>query len=246
MKRYFYILVLIILGSCNFITPFNDEGKNIETVIELDDFTQIEIHNIFNIEIIEDTEHYILYKGGERILDETTYSSLSGILKLDHSFMNWTKNLKVPTLEIHITELEGIDLYASGSIKSLNQLTGDKIFIDVHESANTYEIDLNINYNHLRFHSKGSVAGTFAIEGSCPTTIYTLNGSTNIQASELISKEVNVAQNSLGNAHIYAEDKLTVTFYKSGDLYYKGNPKTIEVKYVQINNQDASGKLIKE
>jgi hypothetical protein len=246
MKIYIYILYLIFLCSCNFINPFHDEGDTIETVIELDDFTQIEIHNIFNIEIIKDTESYIIYKGGEKILDEMSYSSLSGILRLDHSFMNWTKNFKMPTLEIHMPLLEGIDLYASGNIKSLNQLSGNKLFVDVHEAADTYEIDLNINYNHLNFHSQGSIGGTFAVLGTCPSTIYTLNGSTNIQASDLISKEVNVIHNSLGNAHIYVEDKLNVTFYKSGDTFYKGSPSEIELKYVQINNQDASGKLIKE
>lgn len=246
MKNFAYILSLIILCSCNFINPFYDEGSYIETSIEIDNFTQIEIHNIFNIEIIEDTESYILYKGGETILDEMSYSSLSGILRLDHSFMNWTKNFKMPTLEIHMPLLEGIDLYAPGNISSLNQLSGDSIFISIHKEADIYEIDLNINYDHLNFHSQGSTGGTFAVSGTCPNTIYTLNGSTNIQTSELISKEVNVIHNSLGNGHIYAENKLTVTFYKSGDLYYKGNPSEIEVKYVQINNQDASGQLIKE
>ena len=246
MNRFLYILCLSVLFSCNFINPFHDEGSYVEMVIDLDNFTQIEVHNIFTLDIIPDSESYILYKGGEKILDEMTYSSLSGRLTLDHSFMNWTKNLKIPILEIHMPLLEGIDLYASGTIKNLSQLSGDNLFVMVHESANTYEINLNINYNKLHFHSKGSVGGTFAIEGICPTTTYTLNGSTNLQAYKLISKEVNVAHNSLGDAHIYAEEKITVTFCKSGDLYYKGNPKNIEVNYVKINNQDASGKVIKE
>ena len=246
MKKYIYILFLIVFTSCNFINPFHDEGKSIETIIELDDFTQIEIHNIFNIEIVEDSESYILYKGGERILDEMTYSSLSGTLKLDHSFMNWTKNLKIPTLEIHMPLLEGIDLYASGSIKSLNQLTGDNIFIAVHEASDTYEIELKIDYNSLRFHSQGSIGGTFAASGICPKSVYTLNGSTNLQAYKLDSKEANVIHNSLGNAYVYAQDKLSVTFYKSGNLYYKGDPEEIDIKYDQINNQNASGQLIKE
>jgi len=246
MKKYIYILTLIILGSCNFINPFYDEGDTIETVIELDDFSMIEIHNIFNIEIIEDAESYIIYTGGKTIFDEMSYSSLSGILRLDHRYMNWTKNFEIPGLEIHMPLLESINLYSSGKIKGLNQLSGDKLIVSVHEESDTYEIDLNINYKELRFHSKGSVGGTFAIEGKCATSTYTLNGSTNIQASDLISKEVNVAHNSLGNAHVYAEDKLNITFFKSGDLYYKGNPSEIEVKYVQINNQDASGKVIKE
>ena len=246
MKIYTYIICLTILCSCNFINPFHDEGDTIETVIELDAFTQIEIHNIFNIEIIEDTESYMIYKGGEKIFDVMSYSSLSGILRLDHSFMNWTKNFKTPTLEIHMPLLEGIDLYASGNISSLKQLNGDKININVYGSAGIYEIDLNINYNHLKFHTRGSVGGTFAVYGICPTTLFTLNGSSNVQAYDLISKEVNVAHNSLGNAYIYVEDKLNVTFYKSGDLYYKGNPKEIDVKNDEINNQDASGQLIKE
>ena len=246
MIRILYILCLSTLYSCNFIDPFNDEGNYIETVIEMDQFTQIEIHNIFNIEIIEDNETYILYKGGERVYDKMTYTSLSGILKLDHSFINWSKNFKIPTLEIHMPLLEGIDLYASGTIKSLNQLSGDNLILNIYESSNTYELDLNINYKHLKFHSRGSVGGTFAAKGICPTTTYTLNGSTNIQTSDLVSKEVNIGHNSLGNAHIYVEDQLTVTFYKSGDLYYKGTPNKIKVNYVKINNQDNSGKLIKE
>lgn len=246
MKIYIYILGLIILSSCIFINPLHDEGTYIETLIEFDDFTQIEIHNIFNIEIIKDTESYIIYKGGERILDEMTYSSLSGILSLDHSYMNWTKNFKIPTLEIHMPLLEAVDLYAPGTIKSLNLLSGDKIDINVYGTADTYEIELNINYNHLRLHTRGSIGGTFAVSGTCPNSIFTLNGSSNVQASDLISKEVNIIHNSLGNAHIYVENKLTVTFYKSGDIYYKGSPSEIEVKYDQINNQDASGKLIKE
>jgi len=246
MHRTTYIFILFLFSSCNFINPFYDEGDTIETLIELDNFTHIEIHNIFNIEIIEDRESYMIYKGGDKILDEMTYSSLSGILRLDHNFMNWTKNFKMPTLEIHMPLLEGINLYASGNIRSLNQLPGDKLSIDIYEASSTFEINLDISYKELRFHSRGSVGGTFVISGICPKTIFTLNGSTNIQASELISKEVNITHNSLGNAHIYVEDKLIVTFFKSGDIYFKGSPSEIEVKYDQINNQDASGQLIKE
>jgi hypothetical protein len=246
MKKYIYILSLFVFTSCNFINPFHDEGKSIETIIELDDFTQIEIHNSFDIEIIEDTESYILYIGGEKILDEMTYSSLSGILKLDYKFMNWTKDLKIPTLEIHMPLLEGISLYAPGSIKSLNQLSGDVLSIDIHESSKTYEVEFDIDYNNLRFQSRGSVGGTFNISGMCPKSSYVLNGSTNLKAYELDSKEVNVIHNSLGNAYVYTQNKLLVTFYKSGDIYYKGNPDVIDIKYDQINNQDASGKVIKE
>jgi hypothetical protein len=228
------------------MNPFQDEGDYTEIQIELEDFTQIEIYNIFNIEIIQDDKLYAIYKGGDRILDEMTHSSISGILKLDHNYINWSKNFDIPTIEIHTPLVEGIKLNSSGNIKSLNQLSGEKIIVNIYDSADTFEIDLNINHNNLEINTQGSTSGTFTIRGICTNTKYSLNGSTNIQASELISKEVNVSHNSFGNAHIFAQDKLSVTFYKSGDLYYKGNPKEIEVKHIQINNQDFSGKLIKE
>ena len=245
MKKYIYILSLITYTSCNFINPFYDEGKNIETIIELDDFTQIEINNIFNIEIVKDSESYIIYKGGERIFNEMKYSSLSGRLSLDHNFMNWTKNLDIPTLEIHLPLLESLDLKGSCNIKSIGQLHGDKLSIYVYDAADVYEIDFNISYNNLNYHSRGSGV-KFIVQGKCPTASYVLNGSANLNATKLVSKNVTVRHNSLGNAHIYVEDKLIVTFFKSGDIYYKGSHSEIEVKYDQINNQDASGQLIKE
>lgn len=245
MKKYIYILSLITFTSCSFINPFHDEGENIETIIELDVFTQIEIKNVFNIEIVKDSENYIIYKGGEQIFNEMKYVSQAGRLSLDYNFTNWTNNLEIPTLEIHLSLLESLDLKGSCNIKSIGQLHGDKLSIYVYDSADVYEINFNISYNNLNYHSRGS-GGKFAIRGTCPTASYTLNGSANLNATKLVSKNVTVIHNSLGDAHIYAEDKIAVTFYKSGDLYYSGNPNEIDIKYDQINNQDASGKVIKE
>ncbi|MDE5423813.1 DUF2807 domain-containing protein [Ancylomarina sp. DW003] len=244
MQRVIYILLLFFILSCNFINPFHDEGKDVEKIIELGDFTQIEIHNIFNIVIIEDSETYIIYKGGENVFEDMNYSISDETLKINHNFVNWTNNFNIPILEIHVTNLQRIDTYTPCNISSSNQLTGDKLSINIREESEAYEINLNINFTQLRFHTQNSVGGTFTVSGTCPNAIYTLNGSTNIQTLNLVSNEVHIAQNSLGDAYIYTASKLSATFYKSGDIYYSGNPETIEVKYDQINNQDASGKLI--
>jgi len=246
MKNYLYTLSLIFLASCNIINPLYDEGEYIETSIEVGDFTQLEVHNIFNIEIIDDTETYVLYKGGENILEQMHYTTENNTLKLDHKFINWANNYKMPTLEIHVPEIEKIHLYSSGYLSSLNQLSGERIEVSIHEEASIYEIDLKIKYASLYFHSQGSASGTIAFSGECTLATYTLNGSTNIQASDLITERIGIVQNSLGDAHIYVENMIRATFYKSGNIYYKGNPEDIEVEYKQINNQDASGKLIPE
>ncbi len=245
MYKYVYILILINLSACSLINPFDDEGKYTEMVLRVDEFSKIEVLNIFNIEIIEDTESYILYKGGENILTKMTYSSTSGLLKLDHNYLNWSRNFKIPTLEIHMPLLEALDLKGSCTLKNQTQLSGKNLSIYVHDSADVYDMDLNVNYQNLRFHSRGS-GGKLSVKGHCPTASYVLNGSANLDATQLISNNVSLTQNSLGNGHVYVDNKLTVLFLKSGDVYYKGEPKEINVSYKQINNQDASGKIIKE
>lgn len=246
MIRYLSIVSLFIVTSCQVINPFYDEGNDLETSVDVEPFTIIETHNAFNIVLIQDNLSYIVYKGGETIFKEMSYSSNNHTLKLDYNYLNWANNLKVPMLEIHCPSINQIDLYASGTLISRKQISGEQLNLNIHGESGVNEIELKLGYNKIKFHSSGSVSGTIAFSGECPKAIYTLNGSINIQASELITQETTVAQNSLGDAHIYVENKLTATFFKSGNIYYKGAPKEIEVNYVQINNQDANGKLIKE
>jgi len=244
MKRYIYILCLFLFASCKLINPLYNEGKHIETSIEIEDFTQLEVQNVFNIEIIADTETFILYKGGENILKEMTYTSKDQILKLDHKFMNWANSFKIPRLEIHTTYVDTINIYSSGSLVSQNQLSAENLTLNINRGAEAYEVNLKVKCSNFRFFATVAAGGSFDFSGECQTASFDLNGSTNIKALNLISEKTTFIQNSLGNAYVFAKDTIKAGFYNSGNIYYKGKPKNIEVKYGKVNHQKASGKLI--
>lgn len=97
----------------------------------------------------------------------------------------------------------------------------------------------------MKFFSHGSVSGKYEFSGNCPKAIYTLNGITNLHASDLLCRTITLGQNGIGEAHVWAQEKLNVTIYNIGNIYYKGNP-TININRKQVNNQSPTAKVLPE
>jgi len=243
--KYITLIVIIILSSCSILDPSEDAGDYMEARIYMEAFSTIKIEGIFNLELIPDSVHYIFYKGGDNIYDLFEYKINESTLSINHTYSNWLHNLDIPTIEIHLKDLEQIFLKNSCNLISSKPFTGNQLYIQVLETADVIELEMDLNYQSLRFHAKGSSSGKYLLSGNCPEVNYTFNGSTNMYATDLISRKVSIGQNSVSNAHISVSDTLLVTFYNSGDIYYSGNP-IIQINRVQINNQSPSGKVIPE
>lgn len=119
----------------------------------------------------------------------------------------------------------------------------NNIDIYITEKSELVEMDLNLNCKKLFLDVRGGVNGRFEFKGECPNASYVLNGATNIMALELKSQNVDIAQNSIGEAYLFAEKKITAKIYNFGNIYYKGSPEIIENR-IQINNQSPTAKLI--
>ena len=124
-------------------------------------------------------------------------------------------------------------------------INGEHLYVDITTEAELVEMDLQLNCQSLKFHSHGSVSGGFTFSGTCDIANYTLNGVTNILATDLKSQEVSIGQNGIGDAHVWVENMLNVTIYNSGNIYYKGNPE-ITIERIQVNNQNATGQVLQE
>jgi len=238
-------LLLIILCSCGKLNLFEDEGEYTEIRYELSGVNQIKNLNIFQIEIVQDKEEYLLLKGGENVLEKASVSVSEQEVILDHEYQNWVQNYDLIIAEIHLKDLQKTTIDAPANISNSSILTGDHLDIDITVNAELVEMELNLDYSSLKFHSHGSVSGGYVFSGSCPNVNYTLNGITNIKASDLQSEVVSLGQNGIGEAHVWAKEKLSVTIYNSGDIYYKGNPE-IEINRIQVNNQNPSADVLPE
>lgn len=238
--------ILIISPSCSDLMLWEKDEARINKELKISTFNQINIENLFDIELIQDSQEYIIATGTQAQLNELELQNKNDILYLKHNYSSLTRNFEHIKLEIHLKTINTIKIEAPANITSQSTLILDKLSIEVIAKAELVEMDLELNCNKLLFHSYGSAVGGYKFSGECPNTSYTLNGVTNILASNFRNQNINIAQNGIGEAHIYAENKISATIYNSGNIYYKGNPKTIELKRIQINNQKPTSKLIPE
>ncbi|WP_180335615.1 GIN domain-containing protein [Labilibaculum filiforme] len=244
-KIYIFILILLTLPSCESLNPFEEAGDYIEKRIDLVGVSSIENNNTFKITLVEDDDEFLLLKGGENIISKVSTIINENKLSLDHSHKNKITNLDLIEAEIHLKEFTLITAYAPAYFNSKGTLSGNRLDIDITSESELVEMKLDLNYVFLDFHSFGSAAGGYEFSGICETSNYVLNGVININASEMLSQKVVVAQNGIGEAHVWAEKELNVTIYSSGDMYYKGYPEII-IKRIQVNNQSPTAEVFPE
>ena len=245
MKTYTLFILLtitsIVSTSCSDI--FGGDDELISKRIEMSDVTKIQVKSIFHIELIQDDGEYILATASQNQLDKLSIHTENNSVFLKHNYNNFiTKNTPIK-VEVHLKDITNILVESPANIINKNVITTNKLDILVTEKSELVEMDLNLKCETLSFHVKGSVSGKYQFKGECPHANYTLNGTTNIMALDFKNQNITIAQNSIGEAHIFAEKKITATIYSSGDIYYKGNP-DITIKRVQINNQSPTAQLI--
>lgn len=233
------------LFSCDTLNPFEKEGKYTEKVFEFEEIQSIRNKNNFKILIIEDDSDFLILKGGENKIKKCEVNYKNGVVTINHSYKNQLRNYGLIAAEVHVSNLTNITIDAPANIISENTLNGENISIDIASKSELVELDLKLNFASMKFHSRGSASGGYHFSGSCIKANYIMNGITNIFANNLESTEVSIAQNGIGDAHVWTKQSLNVTIYNSGDIYYKGTP-DISVKYIQVNNQNATGKVIKQ
>lgn len=244
-NRIILILLSVALMSCETMNPFESEGDYTEKRIDLAEISSLKNLNSFKISLVEDEQNYILFKGGENVIKKTQIDTSNSTLIIDHSYKNAVRNLELIEAEIHLKSFMHITVDAPANICCSAQLHGTHLDIDISTEAELVEMKLDLNYESMKFHSRGSTSGGYTFTGICPKADYTMNGITNIFASSLKSEAVSVGQNGIADAHLWVSNSLKVTIYNSGDIYYKGKP-TVQVNRVQVNNQNNSGQVIPE
>ena len=244
-KIYIFLLLIFTLCSCDALNPFEKDGEYIEKRIELAGVSSIQNNNIFKIILIEDDDEYVLLKGGLNIISKVAIEIKDNKVTLDHSHKNNFTNYNLIVAEFHLKEFKKIRTETPSNYSTQGTISGDILDIDIISESELVEMKLNLNYNKLDFHTYGSVAGGYEFIGACTEANYVLNGIINIKASELQTANTNIAQNGIGEAHVWVENKLSVTIYSSGNMYYKGNPE-ISINRVQVNNQSPTAKVLPE
>lgn len=238
MKNLIYILFLLLVFSCD--EAFLNSGDVILKNIEIEEFNELYIKDIFEVFLIQDSVCKIEVKAGSNLIPNLEFNvDENNILTIyDNNSANWSRDYEKIKLYISVDSLRFLRLDAPSKVVTQNKLITPEL--KVMSITDFSEIDIDIQCGNFYLVNSEPSGGIINLSGSSNSLNFWARGSLQVNAENFAVHQVNVNSESIGDCYVNADQNLRVKIIRSGNVYYRGNPSTIE--YV---NEEAKDQLIK-
>ena len=232
------LLLLFCHTSCN--KAFLDAGDTITKEIRIDStFSSINIENIFDITLVNDTVNKVLVTCGENLQSFVSIKVKEGALYFDHSMkQKWSRSYEKIKLEVHLTFGHTINIHEPISLKTKGIFTCNNFTIV--DWGKVSEVDVNLDVNFCGIYMSNDNFGYYKIKGKTRTADFWALGSAYVIADSLVTQNCRVWQHGLADVYVNVTGWLIVSLEFTGNVYYTGNPSE-----VFIEKQISTGRLIK-
>ena len=190
-------------------------------------YDEIKIGGAFDVELIAGKEGGISLKGEENLLPLIIVEVEGNVLKIypkKNINMSSTSG-KAIVVTVPFESISDVSLGGSGSIIGKSIIKADRFNAKLSGSG---DIVLLIDAQDVMAAISGS--GDITLKGKASNYECKLSGSGDINSYELEAVNCNAAMSGSGNIRVNCTDTLTARISGSGDIEYKGNPKTKDTK----------------
>ncbi|MEM1120597.1 MAG: head GIN domain-containing protein [Bacteroidota bacterium] len=208
-------------GIGNGATYIEEEGANKKVRLTATDFSQLEIYDNYEVQLIQGEEEYVEIEAQKNIVD------LFRVVKEEENVLTITAKAGYtikPTSKVVLTigfkDLNSI--IASGGPKLFAQqpLNFDKLFLHL---GGIGQLEAPIIANELDCKMNGATKAK--LKGSIGQLNLTISGIGQFYGDSLTIRTAKASVNGAGFAQLNVEDYLNATTTRSGDVEYSGNPK---------------------
>jgi hypothetical protein len=240
MSRNKYIIVpaailLMCLGSCYFDfreTVFGN-GNVVTENRKTDSFERLKVSTGIDVFITQgDTESVRV------IADDNLLEYIKTEIYDNTLIITAKANIrKAKSKEVHLTykKLKEIDISSAGDVEGTNLMKADELYLNLSSAG-----DLTLEVEATRINLDISSAGDAKLSGKVDELDADLSSAGGLNAFELLARKARVSSSSAGNARISATESVDLSASSAGDIYYKGDPKTVNI------NKSSAGSIIKK
>ena len=238
------LCILTALSSCK-KAPIT-VGSIVTQSRELSNFTEVNVNDNINLALVRSDTCYIEITTGKNIIDNITTEVNNGILTIcNTTSLNWIRPYDY-TLEVtlYFKDITNFIFASSGTLETKNNYTGilsNGDFYRFEIDGGSGDIDLNVNNCddfHVAYHYGTSRLNLYGANNQ--KLVINKRSYGMIDARNYDAKTVDVTSNSACDCYISASESIDATINHFGNIFYKGDPDSIQVTYGEY----AKGKLL--
>lgn len=191
------------------------------------DYNGISCAGDFDYILVSGTEGKITIEGEENLLEYIITEVKNGklIVKTEKNINLSPSGNKTIKVTIPFKDIENISLAGSGDLMNKDTVTANDLKVSL---AGSGDVVLTVETNTVN----GSLAGSgdLTLKGNTNNLEVSIAGSGDIHAFDLQSNNTQVSIAGSGDARVVSNESLKARVSGSGDIEYKGNPKTEDSK----------------
>jgi len=234
-----FLIVSILSGCEKEPALFESAGPEITVEFDKGNFTQIELYDVFDVVLIQDTLCKISVTAGENILPAIQFVNDSGVLKIDNAAtFRWSRAYTRPKLHIRVNKLEKIVFESPSKITSANTIMADHLTI--YAISNLNEGELDIDANLLVLHSSYTSTGKFILKGKANRARFKVYAAYHLDASAFNVSHALVRNASIQDLEVNVSEYMEMEILNSGNIILTGKPA------INITDNSGSGKLVRK
>ena len=227
---FFIAILLLALGCDKPDAPdcFTRAGEVVEETRTLENFSRIELHDLIELTIVEDTTStFAILTGNKNLLDKVVTDVDASILTIDNEntcrFVRSFKNKL--SIELHTSGLNALINYGQGNIQSANQLKTDIFFYEQNHGVGDVEISLEADSVSIICHTG---VGNVKLTGATRVVDLFNGGYGEIDARALQSEQAFVNNSSVNDIYVNFSEYLFAFIGLDGNIYFSGPPENID------------------
>ena len=249
MKNIFYILISVLLLSCNGENVpdcFQNSGDLIQKEFTVAPFTQITVFERIELIIIQGSSQQVLVETGEYLMNDIEVKVENGRLKLyNNNACNLSRDYGLTKIYVtvpSITEIRnssGLTVRSEGLLdfETLALISEDAADEDVFHTDGDFNLELNcINFSVV----VNNLSSCYITGQTTNASLGFYSGDARFEGRNFVAQNVTIFQRSSNDMIVNAQQSLSGEIRSTGDVILVNTPPVVDVE------QFYTGKLIFE
>jgi len=240
MKKIIYILIVVVIFSCNSEDAndcFQKSGNSIQTEVIVSAFERILVNR--NVELIlkQGVGFQVIIETGENLINDVEAIVVDDELQLtDYNSCNYVREYGITKVYVtapNIKEIRSSTQYDISSEGVLNY-NNFKLFSEDFNISGTFTVgDFRLNINTTQLNITANNMSSFYISGQVENAfIGFYSGAGRFEGANLIAQNIEVYHRGSNDMIVNPQQSLTGQLLGTGDLISLNMPTTVEVEQI--------------